>query len=349
VSDQVTTPLLMAIDGNSLLHRAHHAHEHSGQRDLGGRPTWGLRGMVAAIGGAAARLGPDGVVIGFDCALASRRRDEYPQYKAGRAAKSAELLDQLSGAVDLLRACGFAVVQHEGWEADDVMSSSAALARASGWRCTVVTSDRDAFALIDESTSVLRIIAGGVDASPLLTPARLPLLCGVRAGQYRDYAALRGDVSDNLPGATGIGAKTAAKLLTAFGGVADVYAALDGGRESEVVAAVGPAAARRLAEPQARANVARNMRLMAMRVDLPLPGLDAMQVPMDLVRMQSALLERDIRLGPSLWALTGSAPPGEDTWAWIAEQQDVAPPPVAPPTVAPVVQPVAEDDQLSLF
>jgi DNA polymerase-1 len=215
----------------------------------------------------------------------------------------------------------------------------------------VVTSDRDSFALIDESTSVLRIIAGGVDASPLLTPARLPLLCGVQAGQYRDYAALRGDVSDNLPGANGIGAKTAAKLLQSFPGVAQVYAALDSGREDEVVAAVGAAACRRLAEPQARANVARNLRLMAMRVDLPMPGLDAMRVPMDLVRMQTALLERDIRLGPSLWALTGSAPPGEDSWARIAEQEDVAPPTPASPAPVPTVaaEPAPQDDQLSLF
>ena len=258
-------------------------------------------------------------------------------------------MEQLAGAVDLLRRCGFAVVQHEGWEADDVLSSAAALARGHDWRCTVVTSDRDSFALIDESTSVLRIIAGGVDASPLLTPARLPLLCGVQAGQYRDYAALRGDVSDNLPGANGIGAKTAAKLLQSFPGVAQVYAALDGGREEEVVAAVGAAACRRLAEPQARANVARNLRLMAMRVDLPMPGLDAMRVPMDLVRMQTALLERDIRLGPSLWALTGSAPPGEDSWARIAEQEDIAPVADASPAPAVVAEPVVEDDQLSLF
>jgi DNA polymerase-1 len=350
MSELADTPLLMAVDGNSLLHRAHHAHEHSGQRDLAGRPTWGLRGMVAAIGGAAARLGPDAVVVGFDCAVASVRRDEYPEYKAGRPQKATELVDQLGGVVDLLRACGFAVVQHEGWEADDVMSSAAALARGRGWRCTVVTSDRDSFALIDQTTSVLRIIVGGVDASPLLTPARLPLLCGVRAGQYRDYAALRGDASDNLPGAQGIGAKTAAKLLSAFRGVAEVYAAIDGEREQEVVAAVGPAATRRLCEPQARANITRNLRLMAMRQDLPLPSLEAMRVPMDLVRMQTALLERDIRLGPSLWALTGSPPPGEDTWARIAEQQDVAPP-VAPAAASPepAQTPAVQDDQLSLF
>ncbi|WP_426563981.1 5'-3' exonuclease [Angustibacter sp. McL0619] len=344
------TPLLMAIDGNSLLHRAHHAHEHSGQRDLGGRPTWGLRGMVAAIGGAAARLGPDAVIVGFDCAIASRRREEYPEYKAGRAEKADELVDQLTGAAELLRACGFAVVQHEGWEADDVLSSAAALARDRSWRCTVVTSDRDSFALIDQTTSVLRIIAGGVDASPLLTPARLPLLCGVQAGQYRDYAAIRGDVSDNLPGVNGIGAKTAAKLLTAFWSVADVYAALDGGRVDEVVAVVGPAAARRLVDPVARTNVARNLHLMSMRQDLPMPSLEAMRVPMDLVRLQAGLLERDIRLGPSLWALTGSPPPGQDTWARIAEQEDLPAAPAAEVPAAPVpVASVAEDDQLSLF
>src|SRR4051812_43448339 len=99
--------LLMAIDGNSLLHRAHHAHEHSQQLDGAGRPTWALRGMVAAIGGAAARLGPDAVVVGFDCAVASRRREEYADYKAGRRPKPPALLEQLAGAVELLRACGF--------------------------------------------------------------------------------------------------------------------------------------------------------------------------------------------------------------------------------------------------
>jgi DNA polymerase-1 len=194
-----------------------------------------------------------------------------------------------------------------------------------------------------------------VDASPLLVAARLPLLCGVRAGQYRDFAALRGDVSDNLPGVVGIGAKTAARLLAGFDRVADAYAAIDGGREHEVVALIGPAATRRLADPTSRANVRRNLRLMAMREDLPLPRLDEMRVPMDVVRLQSALRSRDIRLGASLWALTGAAAPGEDGWARVAEQEDLpgsAAPPAVPagPTPVPVVEVArAEDDQLSLF
>ena len=107
------------------------------------------------------------------------------------------------------------------------------------------------------------------------------------AGKYRDFAALRGDTSDNLPGALGIGAKTAAKLLAAFAGVAEVYAAIDAGRASEVEAVVGRAATRRLADPAARANVERNLRLMAMRHDLPLPELATMRVPMDVPRLHA--------------------------------------------------------------
>lgn len=344
----------MAVDGNSLLHRAHHAHEHSGQRDAAGRPTWALRGMVASIGGAAARLSPDAVMVGFDCAGDSCRKDEYPSYKAGRREKSPELVDQLADAPDLLRAAGFSVVQHEGWEADDVLASAAALARNEGWRCTVVTSDRDSFALIDETTSVLRVIVGGIDASPLLTPARLPAVCGVAAGQYRDYAAVRGDTSDNLPGAQGIGAKTAAKLLAAFRGVGDAYAAIADGREHEVVAAIGPAATRRLAEPQARENVARNLRLMTMRDDLDVPPVATMRVPMDVVHLQAGLRERDIHLGPSLWALTGSAPPGGDAWGWVAEQHDLPPQVLTAAVTVPAARLVETsgteaEAQLSLF
>ena len=78
----------------------------------------------------------------------------------------------------------------------------------------MATSDRDSFSLIDEHTRMLRILNGGVDASPLLDPARLAMVTGVRPEQYPDLAALRGDASDNLPGVTGFGAKTAVKLLT---------------------------------------------------------------------------------------------------------------------------------------
>ena len=81
----------------------------------------------------------------------------------------------------------------------------------------MATSDRDSFSLIDEHTRMLRILNGGVDASPLLDPERLAMVTGVRPDQYLDLAALRGDTSDNLPGVHGFGTKTAVRLLQALG------------------------------------------------------------------------------------------------------------------------------------
>ncbi|WP_298802083.1 5'-3' exonuclease H3TH domain-containing protein [uncultured Pseudokineococcus sp.] len=323
-------PLLLAVDGNSLLHRAHHAHAAGQHRDAAGRPVWALRGVVSLIASAAARLTPDALVVGFDCARTSVRRAEHPAYKAHRPEKHPDLRAQLDDAPALLAEAGLPVVVAEGFEADDVLCSAAELARRSGWRCTAVTSDRDSFALVDASTSVLRVLNGGIGGSPVLTPRTLPLVTGVRAGQYRCLAALRGDTSDNLPGALGIGPKTAARLLAAFESVDDVYAALDDGREAEVRDVVGPGVVARLRAPEARANVARNQRLMAMRDDLALPDLDALRLPLDVARVQAALGARDVRLGPSLWALVGGAPPA-DRWSPLPSWVDEAPLPDGPP------------------
>ncbi len=315
------SPLLLAVDGNSLLHRAYHAAQRGGPgeplRDDAGQPIWALKGLVSFLASAASRLTPDALVIGFDAGPdTSVRRAEYPPYKAHRVAKPEDLCEQLDAAPAMLAEAGFCVVTPEGYEADDVLASAARLARQTGYRATVMTSDRDAFALIDASTSVLRVLNGGIDVSPVLTGEKLPAVCGVTASQYRDLAALRGDASDNLPGVGGIGTKTAAILLAAFGRLDDAYAALDSGREAEVRAAIGGTATAKLAAPQARSQVERNRRLMSMRDDLPLPELPAMRLPLDPIPLQTALRARQIYLGPSLWALAGASPP-----MWLAERQ----------------------------
>ena len=144
-----------------------------------------------------------------------------------------------------------------------MLASVARQAPAAGATTVVVTSDRDAFGLIDAHTRVLRIINGGVEASPLLTAERLVTLLGVRPEQYRDFAALRGDPSDNLPGVRGIGPKTAARLLTAFGDARTAFDDL-----AAVAEAVGPGVAARLAAPGARATWELNCQVMAMREDV---------------------------------------------------------------------------------
>lgn len=257
---------VLAIDGNSLVHRAYHSQAHTGHS------AWAVRGLLSQLVTAAERVCPAAIVVGFDDPEASVRRETWPQYKAQRADKLASLVDQLRFAAEALSQLGVAVVVPSGLEADDVLASAARFAADRGASTVIMTSDRDAFSLIDDTTSVLRIIDGGVEASPLLTPARLAMLLGVRPDQYRDFAALRGDASDNLPGVRGIGPKTAATLLRELGSARAAFDDIAAGGE-RVAAAIGPAGARRLAAPGAREAWELNCQVMAMHDDVPL-GLD---------------------------------------------------------------------------
>jgi DNA polymerase-1 len=217
--------------------------------------------LVAAVD----RIRPTAVVVGFDDPDKSVRRDRWPGYKATRVDKLDSLVEQLQCAAEALRELRLAVIVPPGLEADDVLASTAAQARRLGATTVVVTSDRDAFALIDDTTRVLRIINGGVEASPLMSAERLVMLLGIRPDQYRDYAALRGDPSDNLPGVRGIGPRTAARLLQEFGSASAAFADPDGVR-----AKLGAGMAARLIEPEARAAWELNCQVMAMHDDVPI-------------------------------------------------------------------------------
>ncbi len=318
-----STPLLLAVDGNSLLHRAHHAWAGSLETDRYERPIWGLLGLMVAIGAAAARCEPDALVVGFDCGERSVRRESYAAYKAHRPDKPVELQAQLDAAPSLLAGAGVPVVQVNGYEADDVLASAAAVARREGWRAVLVTSDRDAFALLDETTSMLRVVNGGIDDSPLLTPADLIRLYQVGPARYRDLAVLRGDPSDNLRGVPGVGSRSAARLLARFDSLDAVFAALDSGDEAagaDVAATVGEPAAGFLASPAGREQLRLTHTLMTMHDDLPLPPSAELRLPLDGVRLRTTLRERDIRLGRSLWALVGEPRP-----AWTPNGFDKAP------------------------
>ncbi|WP_460604116.1 5'-3' exonuclease [Jatrophihabitans fulvus] len=258
---------VLAIDGNSLVHRSYHAQARTGQ------PSWAVRGLLTQLVAAVERIRPVAVVVGFDDPDRSLRRETWPQYKSQRADKLDTLVAQLADAVVTLRQLGAHVVVPPGLEADDVLCSTSAQAAAGGLRTVVVTSDRDAFALIDEHTDVLRIIDGGVDASPVMTPDRLELLLGVRPHQYRDFAALRGDPSDNLIGVRGVGPRTAAALLAAFGSAAAAFDDLD-----EVAVRCGRGVAGRLGADGARAAWELNCRVMAMHDDLDLAPVGSVGV-----------------------------------------------------------------------
>jgi DNA polymerase-1 len=309
--------LLLAVDAPSLLHRNHHARAHTRHRDRGGRPAWALHGMLRQIIESIDQFAPDAVIFGLDDRVASERRDAYPDYKAGRAEKDPDLVDQLDRAGALLDALGMATLTPPGLEADDVNASAATWAGENGWDCVIITSDRDSFAHISDHTRVLRLINGGINGSPLLTSAHLRSMYGVPAERYLEFAAVRGDASDNLPGVAGIGEKTAAYLLSHIGSMREIWADIEHDEGRSVVAALdawaeetgarrtGATVLKRLSAPGARDTYEFNLRMMAGRTDLDLgltpdaPGTPGL-LPLDIARVERVVGHLDMESTTSL-------------------------------------------------
>lgn len=299
-------PTVLAVDGNSLLHRSFHAQASTMYRTPDGAQGWAVRGLLSQLAVAVERVCADVVVVGFDDRGRSRRKERWPTYKAQRAPKPESLERQLDLAVRVLRDLGVVVVVPEGLEADDVLASVAAQAPAHGARTVVATSDRDSFALIDDNTKMLRILNGGVDASPLLDPQRLTMVTGVRPEQYVDLAALRGDSSDNLPGVTGFGPKTAVKLLRALDTAEAAFADAAAGGE-RCTEAVGRARTRHLQAPEARERWRFNREVMAMvtTADLGLdPALTRGRLPLDEDCVRATYSRFELHVPGAIRALT---------------------------------------------
>ncbi len=316
--------LLLVVDAPSLLHRNHHARAHTRILDRSGRPVWALHGMLRQILECIDRFAPDAVLFGLDDRTASLRRDRYPDYKAGRAEKHPELVEQLERAAGLLGALGLATLTPPGLEADDVSASAAAWAGRHGWDCVIVTSDRDAFAHISPHTRVLRLIDGGIAGSPLLDPVRLRLMYAIAAENYLAYAALRGDASDNLPGVPGIGEKAAVALLDVAGDMQAVWADVEHDEGRSVAAALdaqaletggrrlGATVVRKLRAPGARERYDFNVDLMSGHGDLDLgltpdvPGTPGL-LPLDVDRVSrvAAFVGVDATTALAVRVLTG--------------------------------------------
>jgi DNA polymerase I len=216
------TPPLLAIDGDSLAHRAYHGLPKTIRR-AGGRPGNALTGF----GNFMLRLWdsqrPAAVVVGWDTLESPTYRNEaLSEYQAGRVFDD-ELLEQLELLPPMAESFGFFSGKAPGYEADDFLAAAAA-----AWPGPVViaTSDRDAFQLVSDRVTILQPVRG-VSELARIGPAEVRERYGVDPGQVPDFIALRGDSSDRIPGAAGVGPKTAAMLLAEYG---TLEAALEAGR-----------------------------------------------------------------------------------------------------------------------
>jgi 5'-3' exonuclease len=249
-------PVLLAVDGNGLAHRAFHAV--GGAEGPPGEARQRVLAMLARIG-AATR--PSACVVGFDDPIRSLRRDRHPGYKSARPPKDDALVDLLGELPGLLRQLGICVAVPDGLEADDVLGSAAALARRRGVAAALATGDQDAFALVAPTVQVFYLVTGG--RMEQVSPSWLRDRYGVGPAAYSAFAALRGDASDCLPGIKGIGAVTAARLLAAYGTVEAALADPAG-----VARLLGAWVAEALVTQ--RSTYELNRELMAIRDDVPL-------------------------------------------------------------------------------
>jgi DNA polymerase-1 len=159
---------------------------------------------------------PRAVIVGWDTLFVPTYRNElFPGYQGGRQFDD-ELVEQLEILPDLVRSFGFAAAKGAGYEADDFLAAAVAHEEQQGGTAVVVTSDRDAFQLASEHTTILQPTRG-VSELARVGPAEVRERYGVEAHQVPDFIALRGDPSDKLPGARGVGPKTAASLLAQYG------------------------------------------------------------------------------------------------------------------------------------
>ncbi len=211
---------VLAIDGNSILNRAFYGVKPLTTSD--GRPTNAIFGFFNIIMKTVDSLCPDSIAVAFDLKAPTFRHKECDFYKANRHGMPDELAAQLSPTKDIIRALGFNVMEIEGYEADDILGTCAALADADGEcnECYVLTGDRDSFQLVSEKCKVL--LAGNVDTVTYDT-AKIAEVYGLEPKKLIDVKALMGDTSDNIPGVPGIGEKTALKLISEFGSLDGVY------------------------------------------------------------------------------------------------------------------------------
>ena len=220
---------LLVVDGDSFAHRAYHALPASIQR-AGGKRAGAIVGFTNMLLRLWEAERPRAVLVGWDSLdTPTYRHEAFAAYQSGRQFDP-ELLEQLDLLPELVNALGFGAAKAPGYEADDFVAAAVAREEAAGGNALVATSDRDLFQLASERTTLL-MPRRGVSELERIGPAEVRARYGVEPEQVPDFIALRGDPSDRLPGAPGVGAKTAASVLARYG---SLDAALADGRFAAV-------------------------------------------------------------------------------------------------------------------
>ncbi|MEX1653830.1 DNA polymerase I [Streptomyces pseudovenezuelae] len=307
-------PRLMLMDGHSLAYRAFFALPAENFTTATGQPTNAIYGFASMLANTLRDEEPTHFAVAFDVSRKTWRSEEFTEYKANRSKTPDEFKGQVELIGELLDAMHVSRFAVDGFEADDVIATLATQAEAEGFDVLIVTGDRDSFQLVSEHTTVL-YPTKGVSELTRFTPEKVFEKYGLTPAQYPDFAALRGDPSDNLPGIPGVGEKTAAKWINQFGSFVELV---------ERVEEVKGKAGQNLRDHLEAVKLNRRLTEMVRTVELPKTVTDLERAPYDRKSLAMILDTLEIR-NPSLRERLLAVDPG-------AEEAEGAP--VAAPGVA---------------
>jgi DNA polymerase-1 len=211
---------LLLLDGHSVAYRAFFALPPENFSTTTGQPTNAVYGFTAMLINVLRDERPTHVAVAFDRSEPTFRHEQYVEYKANRRETPGDFRSQLSLIFEVLDALGVAHLSVAGYEADDLIATLATQG-APDMDVLIVTGDRDAFQLVTDKVTVL-YTRRGISDMVRYTPEAVLEKYGLTPAQYPDFAAVRGDPSDNLPSIPGVGEKTAAKWITEFGSLAEL-------------------------------------------------------------------------------------------------------------------------------
>jgi DNA polymerase I len=252
----------LLVDGNSLTYRAFFALP-ADMATASGQVTNAVFGFTSMLINVLKDHRPDGILVAFDRPERTFRHESEPEYKAQREAAPDILRQQMGLVREVLDSLGIQQVEAAGWEADDLIATAVDRLVERGDDVIIVTGDRDSYQLVSDPHVKVLYNKRGVSDYALYDEAGIEERTGVTPELYPQYAALRGDNSDNLPGVPGVGEKTAAKLINTYGGLDGIF---------EHVDEQTPKLRENLCAHEERAR--KNVELMLLRHDAPLDGVD---------------------------------------------------------------------------
>lgn len=220
------SPRLLLIDGHSMAYRAFYALPAENFTTATGQHTNAIYGFATMLISLIKEQKPTHIAVAFDVSRKTFRAEKFPEYKANRLATPDEFRSQMSFLHDLVNAFGISQFEREGFEADDILATLATHAEKEGMDVVICSGDRDCFQLVTEKITVLYPKKGVSDLTRM-TPDAVFEKYGMKPASYPEFAALRGDPSDNLPSVPGVGEKTAAKWVVEYGTLSNLIANID--------------------------------------------------------------------------------------------------------------------------